>query len=169
MRYYFSLGSNLGDRESNIQEAIAFLEGTGRLISKSSIYKTAPVDMPEETEDFLNLALAVDSGLSPREMLKKIQRFEQKMGRNETNSGYESRTIDIDILMANDIILDEKNLVIPHPRMIRRAFVLVPLCEIAPDLIHPILKRTMLKILPELNSNETVRKYGSQRLVKKFS
>jgi 2-amino-4-hydroxy-6-hydroxymethyldihydropteridine diphosphokinase len=147
MRYYFSLGSNLGDKWSNLQKAIAFLKRMGHLVSLSSIYLTTPVNMPDETEIFLNLVLSVDSCLHPQEMLEKIKRYEKRTGRMESPSGYQPRTIDIDIILVDDLIVEEKNLTIPHPKMRERAFVLVPLQEIAPELMHPVLKKTVFEIL----------------------
>lgn len=158
MRYYFSLGANQGDRMLNIQKAVSFLEGMGRLVSKSSIYRTDPIDMPEGTEDFFNLVLMVDSDYSPAEMLKKIKQFEKKMGREKKSSGHGPRTIDIDILMVDEMVVNDEKLVIPHIRMARRAFVLIPLLEIVPDMVHPISKKSFRKILNELHGKQRIDK-----------
>lgn len=156
MKYYFSLGSNQGDKLINIHKAITFLKGMGRLVSKSSTYRTAPVDMPGETEDFLNLVLVVDTDISPMDMLKKIKHFEKKLGREKLNSGYDPRPIDIDILMVDDLVIREEKLVVPHPRMSKRTFVLIPLLEIAPDMVHPICKKSFREILNNLSENQRV-------------
>jgi 2-amino-4-hydroxy-6-hydroxymethyldihydropteridine diphosphokinase len=156
MRYYFSLGSNEGDRLSNIQKAISFLKTIGRVVSTSSIYETAPLDMPEGSGDFLNLVLAVESDFPPRKVLTKIGVIEKKIGRKRIATGYAPRTIDIDILIAGDMVLDEKGLIIPHPRMNKRAFVLVPLLEIAPDMVHPVTKKSFREILKGFSGNQRV-------------
>jgi len=139
-----------------------FIKGMGHLKSISSVYQTSPVDMDAGTENFLNLALSVESTLDPVDMLRRINVFESQMGRTESISGYVSRIIDIDILMVNGDIISQPSLTIPHPKMTERAFVLVPLSEIASELIHPILKKKVVDILEEIETTETVDRYSEK-------
>jgi len=160
--YYLSLGSNLGNKITNLHRAVMFIKGMGHLKSISSVYQTSPVDMDAGTENFLNLALSVESTLDPVDMLRRINVFESQMGRTESISGYVSRIIDIDILMVNGDIISQPSLTIPHPKMTERAFVLVPLSEIASELIHPILKKKVVDILEEIETTETVDRYSEK-------
>jgi len=165
MKYFLSLGSNIGDKKSNLYEAIFFLRGLGKIIKVSSIYKTSPVKMPVETEYFLNIVVELDTSYTPDKLLTATKKFEKKKGRKKKYHGYESRIIDIDILMANKTIVEKRRLVIPHPELTKRAFVLIPLSEIAPDLVHPVLNRTIEEILADLKTTDTVIKInGNQEI-----
>lgn len=135
------------------------MESIGKIVDISSIYETSPVGMKPGTGTFLNLALALETNIQPHDMLLRIKRFEKEMGRENRGGSDRSRTIDIDILLSGHLIVSEKDLIIPHPRMTERAFVLVPLNEIAPEVIHPVLKKKMINILKELHSSENVDKY----------
>lgn len=159
------MGSNLGNKMSNLQQAVDFIKKTGRIITISSIYRTRPVDMDASADDFLNMALSVESVLEPQEMLQETKRIEREIGRPEGTARYVSRIIDIDILMANDDVVSLPNLTIPHPGMTKRAFVLVPLNEIGPQLIHPILKKKIGDILEEIQTTETVKKCTDKLIV----
>jgi 2-amino-4-hydroxy-6-hydroxymethyldihydropteridine diphosphokinase len=150
MDYYLSMGSNMGKRKANLDAAISFLKGIGEILKVSSIYETVPVDMPPGSDNFYNQVLGLKSTVLPIGLLKEIKKFEKSMGRDMRHSHKRPRTIDIDILLAGDVILDEKNLVIPHREMHKRAFVLVPLTEIAPTLLHPLLKKPVKDLLQNL-------------------
>lgn len=145
----------MGDRLSNIQGAIAFLKTIGTVLKVSSIYETTPVAMTPDAENFYNLVLSLDSDLSPHDLLKAAKEFEKKMGRDVTSpaaSHNKSRTMDIDILLAEDRVIDTQDIAIPHKEMHHREFVLIPLNEIAPTAIHPVLNQRIAEILSRLNS-----------------
>jgi 2-amino-4-hydroxy-6-hydroxymethyldihydropteridine diphosphokinase/dihydroneopterin aldolase/2-amino-4-hydroxy-6-hydroxymethyldihydropteridine diphosphokinase len=147
MLYYLALGSNMGDRLAHIRQAIAFLKTIGTVSKISSIYETSPVGMAPGVGNFYNLVLSFRGDLSPHDLLETVKDFEKRMGRDITDSHHKPRTIDIDILLAEDRIIDSETLTIPHKKMHRRAFVLVPLNEIAPDVIHPVLKKKIKECL----------------------
>ena len=130
---YLSLGSNLGDKEGNILRAYALIEQRiGHIVRKSSLHRTEPWGF-ESSNDFLNSAIAIETSLTPRELLTETQRIEREIGRTAKTSAdgsYQDRLIDIDILIYNDLIIDEPDLQIPHPLMNQRDFVLKPLKEI---------------------------------------
>ena len=134
---YLGLGSNIGDRRANLKEAFQRLAQipTVEIIKTSSIYETAPVG-PQDQPDFFNQVVQAEVTCSARRLLELIQGIERKMGRMRTRRWGE-RIIDIDILLYGDETIDEPDLQIPHPQMLVRQFVLVPLAEIAPDLILP--------------------------------
>jgi len=155
--YHLALGSNLGDRRAHIEAAIAFLQGCGRVSKKSALYETSPVGMPSAGQ-FLNMALALESRLAPLELMARGREHEAAQGRDLENSHYRDRVIDIDILLAGDLILHTAELIIPHPRLCERGFVLVPLFEIAPKLVHPLEKVTIARLLSRLKSGETIRR-----------
>ena len=152
MNYYLSLGSNIGDRKANLDEAVSFLRTIGTIIKISSIYETAPVDMAPGSRDFYNLVVLLQCELSPSALLKKIKEFEKSKGRDMARSHKQPRVIDIDIVLAGDLLIDEDDLIIPHKEMHNRAFVLVPLAEIAPELLHPALKKSVNRMLQDLGS-----------------
>ena len=130
---YLSLGSNLGDKEGNILRAYALIEQRiGHIVRKSSLHRTAPWGF-ESSNDFLNSVIAIETSLTPHELLTETQRIEKEIGRTtktSANGTYQDRLIDIDILIYNDLIIDEPDLQIPHPLMNQRDFVLNPLKEI---------------------------------------
>ena len=130
---YLGLGANLGDRLANMREAIRLVErdGSCRVTARSSVYETKPVGVTDQP-DFLNAVIAIRTSLSPRDLLNLCKSIENEMGRVRTNK-WGPRVIDIDILLCGDAPVRDDDLVIPHPEMIGRAFVLVPLAEIAPD------------------------------------
>ena len=152
MIYYLSLGSNQGDRTTNINKAIDFLRGIGDIEEVSSLYETEPVGMETGTGNFYNLVLCmqIPSSLSPIDLLREIKRFEKRMGRDIAHSHNLPRTIDIDILLAGDRVINTEELVIPHKEMTKRAFVLIPLNEIAPGVVHPVLKQPIKEVLEHL-------------------
>jgi 2-amino-4-hydroxy-6-hydroxymethyldihydropteridine diphosphokinase len=134
---YLSLGSNLGDREAHLTEALHRLQAAGvHVVRRSSIHETEPQDFRDQPW-FLNLAVEVETDLAPQELLASIQKIESDMGRQRTIPKG-PRTIDLDILFYANLIITTADLEIPHPRFTQRAFVLDPLSEIAPDLRHPV-------------------------------
>lgn len=140
----------MGDRTANLGRAVEFLREIGRDIILSSVYETLPVGMAHGTPLFYNMAAVAVSRIEPPELLQRIKTYEMEMGRDISKSHYRSRTIDIDIIMSDDRVLQTETLVIPHPKMAKRAFVLAPLNEIAPDVVHPVLKKTVNRLLEEL-------------------
>ncbi|HEV3315746.1 MAG TPA: 2-amino-4-hydroxy-6-hydroxymethyldihydropteridine diphosphokinase [Candidatus Angelobacter sp.] len=154
---YLSLGSNLDDRAANLEEAIRRLEAFGRITAKSSVYETEPMEM-ESQPWFLNCAIAMETGMTAQQLLPTALAIEQSMGRRRILSKG-PRTIDIDILLFDNSVEDSATLTIPHPALHQRRFVLEPLAEIAPDLRHPILKKTVREMLNGLPPySGTVRK-----------
>jgi 2-amino-4-hydroxy-6-hydroxymethyldihydropteridine diphosphokinase len=145
---YLSLGSNLGDRAANLEAAIERLGELGQVVARSAIYETEPVEM-ERQPWFLNCVVAIETELMPRQFLSRVLAIEQKMGRRRTQPKG-PRTIDIDILLFGASIVDTPSLTIPHPAMHRRRFVLEPLAEIAPELRHPVLKKTVREMMEAL-------------------
>jgi 2-amino-4-hydroxy-6-hydroxymethyldihydropteridine diphosphokinase len=152
---YLSLGSNLGDREANLRAAIAELEAAGSL-AVSSMYETQPVDVLNQPW-FLNCVAALETEMQPRELLNLALRIESDMGRIRTRDK-DARNIDIDLLLFDDLVLDEPGLMIPHPAMHQRRFVLEPLVEIAPEARHPEIGKTAREMLAELSGGQIVRR-----------
>lgn len=153
---YLSLGSNVGDRQNNLREAIRRLAGLGRVVSISSFYETEPVEFTDQAW-FLNCAVALETAAEPAQLMQKLLAIELEMGRQRIQKKG-PRSIDIDILLFGDVVMDTPDLLIPHPAMAKRRFVLAPLVEIAPDVRHPLLKKTVRELLEELPAGQTVRK-----------
>ena len=151
-KVYISLGTNLGDKEQNLRTAVQKIEEqVGKVISLSAFYITAPWGFDSE-HSFLNAAACVETELSPLEVLQKTQEIERELGRTHKSVGgvYSDRLIDIDLLLYDDLILDTPTLKLPHPLMQERRFVMEPLAEIAPDVIHPVLGKTLGDIYRDL-------------------
>lgn len=132
---FLSLGSNLGDREGNLRAALRGLGPEVRIQSISSLYETAPAGVKEQP-DFLNLVVMGETALRPHQLLAHLKAIEQRVGRTATYR-WGPRIVDVDIILYGDLVLETPILTIPHREMARRAFVLIPLAEIAPDYIHP--------------------------------
>lgn len=144
VRVFLGLGSNLGDREGNIRDVLAHLGAFVRIERVSSFYETDPVGYLDQPS-FINAVCSAITDLCPEELLGAAKGIEEQMGREPTFLNG-PRLIDIDILSYGDRILDTGDLVIPHPRMAERSFVLVPLAEIAPDWLHPVLRKSAAEL-----------------------
>jgi len=159
MRYLLSLGSNLGDRRRHLRRGLDALERAGLRVERvSSVYRTQPVDLKDQRW-FFNLAARVVTGLGPDEVLDIIQGIEAGEGRVRTRRAG-PRTLDIDILLAGAAVIRTPRLTIPHPRLEKRNFVLVPLAEIAPAAVHPLLRKRIATLLGTTTDRSVVRKFG---------
>ena len=151
---YIGLGSNMGDREAHIRTAVDLLAEAGRVVSVSSLYETEPVGYGDQ-EDFLNAVAQVETALSAEDLLALCGSIENRLGRLRTIA-WGPRTIDLDILLYGDAVLNTPSLTVPHPRMAERKFVLAPLAEIAPEVVHPLLRKTAGGLLRELKDGHAV-------------
>lgn len=145
---YLGLGTNLGDRKANLERAVQMIrERIGDIVALSSFVCTEPWGFESENK-FLNAVVRVSTEMSPRAILAAAKEIEKEMGRTQKSVGgiYHDRIIDIDILLYGDLVLQSEELVIPHPLMTSRDFVMIPMAEIAPGLIHPVLGKTMLEL-----------------------
>ena len=159
-KVYLSLGSNLGEREKNLARALQALEKRGmKILRRSTIYETEPVEIREQAW-FLNCAIEVETDLPPQKLMKLLLEIERELGRRR-DVKYGPRTIDLDILLYGDVVVNESQLTIPHPKMAERRFVLAPLAEIASQAMHPVLHRTAAELLAECSDASEVRKTAS--------
>jgi len=152
---YLSLGSNVGDRGAQLREAQTRLGSAGRVVAVSSVFETEPVEFTEQPW-FLNCAVALETSSTPRQVMTAILRIEEEMGRRRVQKKG-PRAIDIDILLFGNIVMQDPELTIPHPSMQQRRFVLDPLAEIAPEMRHPVLEKTIRELRDALPPGQVVR------------
>lgn len=151
-----SVGSNLGDRKKFLRKATELIiERAGKITRASSLYETEAWGF-EATNKFLNQAIIIETDLRPENLLRGLLDIEKMLGRERSKSGYESRVIDIDILFYDNLIINTENLVIPHPRIGERMFVIKPLLEIAEDHIHPISGKSIRELFLSCNDSKAV-------------
>jgi 2-amino-4-hydroxy-6-hydroxymethyldihydropteridine diphosphokinase len=153
-RAYVSIGSNLGDPLENCRRGIAALEATAgiRITGQSRFYRTEPVDFSAQ-DWFVNAAVRMDTALDPLALLDRLQAAQHGAGRPAGGIRFGPRVLDLDLLMYGQLVLDDPRLRLPHPRMHRRRFVLQPLCDIDPLVVHPILGKDMQSLLSELDEH----------------
>ena len=156
---YLGLGSNMGDRQENLERALDFLSQRLRMGKISSVYDTEPIGNVEQPR-FLNLVCQAYTRLTPEALLALAKGIEKKLGRTGKSSG--PRPIDIDILLFGEQVVETPELVIPHPKMAERAFVLIPLAEIAPDLAHPVSGKKIKELADSVKEKQGVLKLNNQ-------
>jgi 2-amino-4-hydroxy-6-hydroxymethyldihydropteridine diphosphokinase len=151
---YVSVGSNLGGKLENCRRGIAALETTALIwiTGLSRFYRTEPVDFTAQ-DWFVNCAVRVESGLGPFELLERLRAIQHEAGRPPDGVRFGPRVLDLDLLMCDRLVLNDPRLCLPHPRMHRRRFVLQPMCDIDPDLVHPLLGKTIRSLLLELGEH----------------
>jgi 2-amino-4-hydroxy-6-hydroxymethyldihydropteridine diphosphokinase len=158
MKVYLGIGGNLGNREKNLEIAIkALAQKAGTLMAVSPVYETGPLGF-KSNDQFLNLVVVLETELTPVKILNCIMNIENGLGRKRRKGKYVSRTIDIDLLFYENIIIENSELIIPHPRMHERKFVLVPFCDIAPDYIHPVFQRSIRELLDSTEDKSIITK-----------
>lgn len=167
---FLGIGTNLGDRAENMKIAVALInDSAGEVLAASNVYETSPWGF-ESSNKFLNSVVKVITRLDPLALLKKVQEIEDKLGRTRSLKHYSSRTIDIDILLYGSRIIRKKVLTVPHPHLAERSFVLVPLCDIEPEGMHPVLKKTFSDLLTECADSGSIERYdveGMKRWTKR--
>ena len=156
---YIGIGSNMGDKAANCRRALAAMRqsGVAEQLRVSPFYKTAPVDYLEQ-EWFVNAVAEIGTRLPPLKLLAALQAIQHKAGRVCDAIRFGPRVLDLDILLYDDLCIDEESLVVPHPRMHKRRFVLQPICDMNPSIVHPVLGRSMAVLLEALDDR-------SQRMV----
>jgi 2-amino-4-hydroxy-6-hydroxymethyldihydropteridine diphosphokinase len=152
---YIALGTNLGDRLTILHTAISSLLPEINVLAESHVYETPPWGY-EDQPTFLNMVIKAETNLEPEPLLTYLKQLEVELGR-EQNFRWGPRLIDLDILFYDDLVINTPPLIIPHPRLYERAFVLVPLVDVAPELIHPVLQRSVSQLLGEVDSQGILR------------
>lgn len=164
VKVFVSLGSNVGNREDNIYRTIKCISRRSKVLRVSSFYATSPLGYKKQPE-FLNCVLSIETNFGPMSLLKYFKKVEKILGRVKTFR-WGPRVIDIDIIFYGNAIIQTNNLIIPHPEMHLRKFVLIPLCEIEKKYIHPLLKQNVLQLLDKIyDDKQTVRKYCCSSLM----
>lgn len=156
---YIGLGSNLGRKKANIRKAVKLLDKKKdiKILKVSSLYETEPVGYVKQ-DWFVNACLKAETNLSPRQLLSVLKDIEKKLKRKRRFIKWGPRTIDLDILLYDNLRLKTKDLVIPHPEMHKRAFVLIPLMELEPNLVHPTKRKSILELLANLKKSKKVKR-----------
>ena len=155
--YGIALGSNLGDRLDKLKQAVAAIVSLSpkmRLISTAPVYETEPVDCPEGSQSFCNTVIEVEAPFEPLELLKRLRAIEAKLGRPNEHRYHEPRTVDLDILYAGQVLINHPELVLPHPRMTQRRFVMEPLAAFRPALLLPGCDVDVRTLLAHLTTDE---------------
>ena len=159
---FILLGSNLGDRQLLVNQACEMMEERcGRIVSKSRLYESEPWGFKSE-HWFLNQVVVLDTEMSPDDLMDALLAIEKELGRDRTtpHEGYVSRPMDLDILYwGKDLIVEKQHVIVPHPRLHKRRFTLLPLCDVAPDYVHPILKKTNRQLLDECQDTGVVKTF----------
>ncbi len=152
---FISIGSNLGNKLENCKNAITSIEKEteSKIKAVSDFYKTEPVDYTDQ-DWFVNGVVKIETPLSPYDLLKKLRSIEKDAGRIEKKIRFGPRVLDLDILLFSDVVINLSDLVIPHPRMYKRCFVLKPLCDIGSEIVHPVFKKDMKKLLQEIDDTD---------------
>jgi 2-amino-4-hydroxy-6-hydroxymethyldihydropteridine diphosphokinase len=157
-KVFLGIGGNIGNKADNFTKVYTFIKNElGEIVKSSSVYETPPWGFTAD-ENFWNQVLIIETELSPNELLQKIAEIEANFIREREVGKYNSREMDIDILYFDDLFIETKNLIIPHPRIQQRKFVLVPLNEIAPDFKHPLLRLTSFQMLENCKDSSVILK-----------
>ncbi len=152
---HVGIGSNLGDRIGYLSSAINALASVGAVGKLSRVYETAPFEVGDVQPKYLNMVVEIETGLAPADLMHELLRIEHELGRIRTRKNA-ARTLDLDILLIGASVIETPDLVVPHPRMHERAFVISPLNEIAPDVIHPLIRRSVRQLAAELGELDVV-------------
>ncbi|MEA3429075.1 MAG: 2-amino-4-hydroxy-6-hydroxymethyldihydropteridine diphosphokinase [Thermodesulfobacteriota bacterium] len=163
---YISVGSNIGNRLENCKNSIISLAESeiSIVMAESPFYMTEPVDYIDQ-DWFINLVIKIETRLDPFELLDKLKLIQNNAGREHDAVRFGPRILDLDIFMYDDFVINSPELIIPHPRMHKRRFVLKPVCDIDPHIVHPVLKRDMQYLLDRLDDGQIVKKLKEQDLI----